>query len=149
VPSPATRPAGPGPRAYPGPPLRAVPGLLRQLWGDRLGLLSDAAAKYGDVVRFDMGPKTIYFFNHPDHAKHVLTENPTNYRKGMGLNEARRTLGDGLLTSRGHPAEAAPDNLPGVPPRAWHFAAGGRRLRCSPGDSARGRYRRPGWRDDR
>jgi enediyne biosynthesis protein E7 len=101
VPSPATRPAGPGPRAYPGPPLRAVPGLLRQLWGDRLGLLSDAAAKYGDVVRFDMGPKTIYFFNHPDHAKHVLTDNPANYRKGMGLHEARRTLGDGLLTSEG------------------------------------------------
>ena len=94
-------PAGPGPRAYPGPPLRAVPGLLRKLWGDRLGLLSDAAAEYGDVVRFDMGPKTIYYFNHPDHAKHVLTDNPANYRKGMGLSEARRTLGDGLLTSEG------------------------------------------------
>jgi len=101
VPSPATGPAGPGPRAYPGPPLRAVPGLLRKLWGDRLGLLSDAAGEYGDVVRFDMGPKTIYFFNHPDHAKHVLTDNPANYRKGMGLHEARRTLGDGLLTSEG------------------------------------------------
>src|SRR5258708_31955953 len=84
-----------------GPPLRQVPGLLRKLWRDRLSLLSDAAGEYGDVVRFDMGPKTIYFFNHPDHAKHVLTDNPTNYRKGMGLSEARRILGDGLLTSEG------------------------------------------------
>ncbi len=100
----SSRPAGPagsGPRVYPGPPLRQVPGLLRKLWRDRLSLLSDAAGEYGDVVRFDMGPKTIYFFNHPDHAKHVLTDNPANYRKGMGLSEARRILGDGLLTSEG------------------------------------------------
>ena len=99
-----SRPAGPAvsrPRVYPGPPLREVPGLLVKLWRDRLGLLSDAAGEYGDVVRFDMGPKTIYFFNHPDHAKHVLTDNPANYRKGMGLSEARRILGDGLLTSEG------------------------------------------------
>jgi enediyne biosynthesis protein E7 len=96
-----SRPAGSGPRVYPGPPFREVPGLLVKLWRDRLGLLSDAAGEYGDVVRFDMGPKTIYYFNHPDHAKHVLTDNPANYRKGMGLSEARRILGDGLLTSEG------------------------------------------------
>ncbi|NEA33618.1 cytochrome P450 [Streptomyces sp. SID13031] len=87
---------------YPGPPPWAVPGLLRKLWTDRLSLLSDAADEYGDVVRFAMGPKTIYFFNHPDHAKHVLSDNPANYHKGMGLAEARRRiLGDGLLTSEG------------------------------------------------
>jgi cytochrome P450 len=89
-------------RPYPGPPLRAVPGLLRKLWGDRLGLLTDAAGEYGDVVRFAMGPKTIYFFNHPEHAKHVLADNAANYHKGMGLVQARRLiLGDGLLTSEG------------------------------------------------
>jgi cytochrome P450 len=91
-----------GRRSYPGPPPWAVPGLLRKLWGDRLSLLSDAADRYGDVVRFAMGPKTIYFFNHPDHARQVLAENATNYHKGMGLAEARRRiLGDGLLTSEG------------------------------------------------
>ncbi|WP_433550357.1 cytochrome P450 [Micromonospora zamorensis] len=89
-------------RTYPGPPPWATPGLLRKLWGDRLGLLSDAADKYGDVVRFSMGPKTLYFFNHPDHARHVLTDNAANYHKGLGLAEARRRiLGDGLLTSEG------------------------------------------------
>jgi enediyne biosynthesis protein E7 len=89
-------------RAYPGPPARAVPGLLRKLWQDRLSLLSDAADEFGDVVRFAMGPKTIYYFNHPDHAKHVLADNAGNYHKGMGLAQARRRiLGDGLLTSEG------------------------------------------------
>jgi enediyne biosynthesis protein E7 len=93
---------GPGPRHYPGPGPLALPGLLRKLWSDRLSLLADAAAEFGDVVRFSMGPKTIYFFNHPDHAKHVLTDNADNYHKGMGLAEARRLLlGDGLLTSEG------------------------------------------------
>lgn len=87
---------------YPGPGLLALPGLMRKLWTDRLSLLGDAAREFGDVVRFSMGPKTIYFFNHPDHAKHVLADNAANYRKGMGLAEARRRLlGDGLLTSEG------------------------------------------------
>nr|WP_232075951.1 cytochrome P450 [Phytohabitans suffuscus] len=95
-------PATTGRRPYPGPPPWAVPGLLRKLWGDRLRLLSEAADEYGDVVRFAMGPKTIYFFNHPDHAKHVLVDNAANYHKGLGLAEARRRiLGDGLLTSEG------------------------------------------------
>jgi enediyne biosynthesis protein E7 len=92
----------PTPGSYPGPPPWAIPGLLRKLWGDRLSLLADAADEYGDVVRFAMGPKTIYFFNHPDHARYVLADNAANYHKGLGLAEARRRiLGDGLLTSEG------------------------------------------------
>jgi cytochrome P450 len=74
---------------------------MRRLWFDRLRLLGDAAREYGDVVRFRMGPKTLYYFNHPDHAKHVLADNAANYHKGMGLTEARRLLGEGSLTSDG------------------------------------------------
>jgi enediyne biosynthesis protein E7 len=89
-----------GRRDYPGPSPLAVPGLLRKLWFDRLAMLTDAATEFGDVVKFAMGPKTLYFFNHPDHAKHVLADNAANYHKGIGLAEARRLiLGDGLLTS--------------------------------------------------
>ena len=89
-----------GPR-YTGPSMVRLPHLMKQLWTDRIGMLADAAAEFGDVVRFSMGPKTIYFFNHPDHAKHVLADNAANYHKGMGMREARRVLGDGLLTSEG------------------------------------------------
>jgi cytochrome P450 len=74
---------------------------MRKLWFDRLSLLGDAAREYGDAVRFRMGPKTLYYFNHPDYAKHVLADNSANYHKGMGLTEARRLLGDGSLTSDG------------------------------------------------
>jgi len=88
-------------RSIPVTPMRDLPSLMRKLWWDRLSLMSDAADEYGDAVRFRMGPKSLYFFNHPDHAKHVLADNAANYHKGMGLTEAKRLLGDGLLTSEG------------------------------------------------
>jgi enediyne biosynthesis protein E7 len=88
-------------RTSPGPPRRATFTLLRKLAGDRLGLMSSAADRYGDAVRMAIGPKTLYFFNHPDYAKHVLADNAVNYHKGIGLVQAKRALGDGLLTSEG------------------------------------------------
>jgi len=68
---------------------------------DRLGMMSSAAARYGDAARLPVGPKQLYFFNHPDYARHVLADNAANYHKGIGLVHARRALGDGLLTSEG------------------------------------------------
>ncbi|SFP09389.1 Cytochrome P450 [Amycolatopsis arida] len=89
------------PRVPPGPPRRATPRLLKDLATDRLRLMSTAARNHGDAVRMAIGPKVLYFFNHPDHAKHVLADNSANYHKGIGLVQARRALGDGLLTSEG------------------------------------------------
>ncbi|MCC8243449.1 cytochrome P450 [Saccharothrix luteola] len=88
-------------RTPPGPPRSATLGLLKNLVGDRLELMTSAADRYGDAVRMAIGPKTLYFFNHPEHAKHVLADNAANYHKGIGLVHARRALGDGLLTSEG------------------------------------------------
>lgn len=85
----------------PGPPRTATFGLLNKLMRDRLALMSTAATGYGDSVRVAIGPKTLYFFNHPDQAKYVLADNAANYHKGIGLHQARRALGDGLLTSEG------------------------------------------------
>jgi len=87
--------------APPGPPRRATFRLLKQLFTDRLTLMGDNAETYGDVVRIAIGPKAMYLVNHPDLAKHVLADNAANYHKGIGLQEARRALGDGLLTSDG------------------------------------------------
>ncbi|GFH39251.1 cytochrome P450 [Streptomyces pacificus] len=78
----------------------ALPGLLRKLAVDRLGMMRDAAA-LSDAVRVSLGPKKMYIFNRPDYAKHVLADNAAGYRKGIGLVESRKVLGDGLLTSEG------------------------------------------------
>lgn len=98
---PAPAPARALRRVPPGPRPWAAPGLLRKLKADRLGLMSLATDTYGDAVKIAMGPKTLYFFNHPDHAKYVLADNSQNYAKGIGYIESRRALGDGLLTSDG------------------------------------------------
>lgn len=68
---------------------------------DRLGMMTSAAAEYGDASRLPVGHKALYFFNHPDYVKHILADNSDNYEKGIGLVHARRALGDGLLTSEG------------------------------------------------
>ncbi|GLU48723.1 cytochrome P450 [Nocardiopsis ansamitocini] len=87
-------------RVPPGPSQAAAPGLFRKLITDRLGLMT-TATRYGDAARLAIGPKALYFFNHPDHAKHVLADNSGNYHKGVGQVQARRALGNGLLTSEG------------------------------------------------
>ncbi|MFC4146087.1 cytochrome P450 [Micromonospora mangrovi] len=89
------------PQTIAGPPRRALLRMLAVMSTDRLGMMTDAARRYGDASRLPVGHKTLYFFNHPKHVKHVLTDNGANYRKGIGLVHARRALGDGLLTSEG------------------------------------------------
>ncbi|MEV4516545.1 cytochrome P450 [Dactylosporangium sp. NPDC049525] len=85
----------------PSSPRATAIGMLMRMGRDRLGMMTDAANRYGDASRLAVGPKTLYFFNHPEHAKHVLADNAGNYHKGIGLVHARRALGDGLLTSEG------------------------------------------------
>ncbi|MFJ4856374.1 cytochrome P450 [Streptomyces sp. NPDC088730] len=100
VPAPAP-PGGGRPRRPPGPSRAGTPVLLARMASDRLAVMTEAAATYGDAVRLPLGPKTLYFFNHPDHIRRVLTDNSANYHKGIGLVHARRALGNGLLTSEG------------------------------------------------
>ena len=88
-------------RTVPGPPRSQTLSLLARMARDRLSVMTDVSQQYGDAVRLRLGPKSMYFFNHPDHAKYVLADNPGNFVKGIGLVHARRALGDGLLTSEG------------------------------------------------
>ncbi len=85
----------------PGPRADEMLKVMLDTWRDRLGLMTGVTEKFGDVVRFKLGPKNLYFLNHPDHAKHVLADNAANYHKGIGLIHAKKVLGDGLLTSEG------------------------------------------------
>lgn len=88
-------------RTMPGPSRASALRLLSVMNKDRLGMMTSAAAQWGDAARLPVGHKALYFFNHPDYAKHVLADNNANYHKGIGLVHAKRAIGDGLLTSEG------------------------------------------------
>ncbi|HEU4509656.1 MAG TPA: cytochrome P450 [Pyrinomonadaceae bacterium] len=88
-------------KRVPGPRGRRLLGSLLEVRRDRLKFVTHATKTYGDLICFRMGPKSLYLLNHPDYARHVLCDNETNYRKGLGLIEARPLLGEGLLTSNG------------------------------------------------
>jgi cytochrome P450 len=60
-----------------------------------------AAQKYGDLVYFRFGPQPVFFLNHPDLIRDVLVTHDHCFRKGRGLERAKRLLGEGLLTSEG------------------------------------------------
>src|ERR671932_1512822 len=91
----------------PGPRGRFLVGSLRDFRGDRLlDTMEQAWAKYGDVVRFRVGPRTVHLMSHPDLAEEVLVKEKETFFKiqegtdkklGLGL-----VLGEGLLTNRDH-----------------------------------------------
>lgn len=88
-------------RPLPGPKGRHLIGSLMDVRRDRLKFVTQVTQQYGDLICFRMGWKNLYLLNHPDHARHILCDNVSNYRKGLGLAEARPLLGNGLLTSDG------------------------------------------------
>ncbi|MGB3397493.1 MAG: cytochrome P450, partial [Nitrospira sp.] len=60
--------------------------------------------RYGDALRFRLGPKTLYLFSHPDLAEEILVHQADRFVKvyepqrptGLAL-----VLGNGLVTSSG------------------------------------------------
>jgi cytochrome P450 len=89
----------------PGPRGRFLVGSLRDFRSDRLlDTMEQAYAKYGDLVRFRIGPRTVHLISHPDLAQEVLIKEKETFFKiqegtdkklGLGL-----VLGEGLLTNR-------------------------------------------------
>lgn len=87
-------------------PARAEPVLsaleaLRGFRSDPAGLLLGLARDHGDVVSLEMGRFKVFLISHPDHVKDVLVVNHARFEKGEVLQEPKRLLGDGLLTSEG------------------------------------------------
>lgn len=77
--------------------LRTLVGLRR----DTLGFLSKISRERGDVANFRVGHWNYWLFSHPDAVRDVLVTKDEQFIKGPALRRARRSLGDGLLTSEG------------------------------------------------
>ena len=86
----------PGPRGR--PPVED----LRALQIGPHAFLQRAAAQYGDVLRYPLGPLPVYLVSHPDGVKHILQDNARNYSKDTFQYNLLGTItGNGLLTSDG------------------------------------------------
>lgn len=87
----------------PGPPGTAVVGNLPDVW--RRGPLEpfvDGWRRYGDVVRFRMGPEVLHLLAHPDHVEYVLASHRDNFLRGTIFEQRTRPLlGNGLLLTEG------------------------------------------------
>jgi cytochrome P450 len=68
---------------------------------DPLGTMLSMARDFGDIAYTRLGPFDVYLVSHPDDIRDVLVTNNHSYMKGRGLQEAKRVLGEGLLTSEG------------------------------------------------
>ena len=86
----------------PGPDLLT---LLRSLTGLRdnpLTFLQQAAATYGELVHFKLGPWNAFVLTRPEDIQHVLQDNNRNYTKDtIQYNALADVTGRGLLTSDG------------------------------------------------
>ena len=86
----------------PGPIGDPLFGNARQYADDPFSFMRSCAESYGDVVRFDLGPRETYMLTNPADVQRVLVENAERYRKPSFGDDAIRTLlGDGLLMSEG------------------------------------------------
>lgn len=77
---------------------------FEQLWNlhrDPLGFLERLAREYGDIVHFRGGSLDGYLVNHPDLIKDVLVTYNRALPIGIWQRQARRLLGNGLITSSG------------------------------------------------
>lgn len=89
-------------RAWPPGPRRGLESLVPLGLGrDPLASVTNLARTYGDISHVVAGGEHLVLLNHPQLVKDVLVTNQRHFRKGRGLERARRLLGDGLLTSEG------------------------------------------------
>lgn len=58
-----------------------------------------AASQLGDVVCLPITRQPLYLVNHPDLIKDIFVTHQKQFKKGRGLERAKKLLGDGLLTS--------------------------------------------------
>jgi cytochrome P450 len=86
----------------PGPRGDWLIGNLREIRRDVLGAFSRGFADYGEIVRFQLGPRTVHMVAHPELAQEILVERGDDFVKlpqheGLGL-----VLGNGLVTNGDH-----------------------------------------------
>ncbi|KFA93300.1 cytochrome P450 [Archangium violaceum] len=67
-----------------------------------LGWMMSTWRKHGDLIRLQMGSKTLLLVTHPDHVRHVNVTGREHYDKGESYDSLRELLlGHGIVTATG------------------------------------------------
>ena len=74
---------------------------ILQMRRNPLDFLTHLADQHGDFVHFRIGKQNMFLLNHPDYVKEMLVTQHKHLEKGRALQQARRVLGNGLLTNEG------------------------------------------------
>jgi cytochrome P450 len=85
----------------PGPRRRFPGDFVLRFTRSPIDFLERLTREHGDVATFTLGRERMVMINHPDLIRDVLVTHNRNFRKGRGLERAKRLLGEGLLTSEG------------------------------------------------
>lgn len=89
-------------RVPPGPKGKPIIGSLPEFVRDPLGLFTDAWREHGDVLRFRVGPRTLYLVVNPEHLEHILVERPLAYPHPEWFDaRIRSVLGHGVISMKG------------------------------------------------
>src|SRR5262245_48129116 len=85
----------------PGPKSLIPAGQLFAFRRNPIAFLTNAARDFGDIAHFQAGSQHYFLINHPEYIKNILVTDHAHFKKGRGLERAKRMLGNGLLTSEG------------------------------------------------
>src|SRR5437868_3535498 len=89
-------------QTFPPGPKSLIPGGQMLAFGrNPLEFLMSIARDFGDIAHFKAGSQHYYLVNHPDTIRDILVTHNAHFKKGRGLERAKRMLGSGLLTSEG------------------------------------------------
>ncbi len=94
--------AGPSSRRAPGPGEAEDLEILREFARDPISVVRDLERRFGNLVRFRVGPVVCHLMTAPHHFVHVFQEHQGQYRKQAGnWQRARTIIGEGPLTAEG------------------------------------------------
>ncbi len=68
---------------------------------DPLAFFSNLARRYGDLAHLYLAREHLYLVSDPALVRDILVTDQRSFKKGRGLEGAKRLLGEGLLTSEG------------------------------------------------
>ncbi len=85
----------------PGPQPRPVFGNMLDFRRDPLRFFAELQRKHGDIAHFTVGKQHMYLVSRPEWINDILVTHHRNFHKSRALQQAKRVLGEGLLTSEG------------------------------------------------